>query len=216
MLASATRISSRTKRSQRTAIQLRKTPSQSRSTETVEVILEASAQILEKIGLSHFNTNAIALRAGVSIGTLYQFFPNKDAILATLIRRYEEAMFASFEKAFAVMRGRSLEHSLRKLVRVMVVIHRERPALYRILEAAEDRLMEGTASPSIDEQIKRLMIAMLREHRDKIAVKNIPDAATDLILIVRALVNGALARGETRWTGLEQRVYRAARGYLLG
>ncbi len=214
MLASATRISSKPKRSSKAAIQPRKTPSQRRSTETVEAILEASTQILEKAGLSHFNTNAIALRAGVSIGTLYQFFPNKDAIIATLIRRYEDAMFATFEQAFAAMRGWPLARSLQKLVRVMVAIHRERPALYRILEAAEDRLMEGTASHSLDEQMKGLVITMLREHGDEIGIKNIQDAATDLLLIVRALVNGALARGETRWPRLEQRVNRAVRGYL--
>ena len=60
----------------------RKTPRQSRATATRDAIVEAAARILEADGMGGFNTNAIAARAGVSIGSLYQYFPAKDAILA--------------------------------------------------------------------------------------------------------------------------------------
>ena len=65
----------------------RKKPMQSRSEETIEVVFEAAAQILQARGSEEFNTNAIAKRAGVSIGTLYQYFPNKNAILIAMARR---------------------------------------------------------------------------------------------------------------------------------
>lgn len=65
----------------------RKKPVQSRSEATVEVIFEASAQILQTRGLDAFTTNAIAKLAGVSIGTLYQYFPNKRAILIAMAQR---------------------------------------------------------------------------------------------------------------------------------
>jgi AcrR family transcriptional regulator len=59
----------------------RRNPKQARSRATFDAILEAAAQILERCGPAGFNTNAIAERAGVSIGTLYQYFPDKAAIL---------------------------------------------------------------------------------------------------------------------------------------
>jgi hypothetical protein len=61
------------------------TPASSSPIETVNVILEASARILELEGLRGFNTNTVAAKAGVSVGSLYQYFPNKDAILVALI-----------------------------------------------------------------------------------------------------------------------------------
>jgi AcrR family transcriptional regulator len=68
----------------------RRIPSQRRAQETVAVIFEAAARILQKQGLDALNTNAIAERAGISIGTLYQYFPNKQAILVAMARRQIE------------------------------------------------------------------------------------------------------------------------------
>jgi len=65
----------------------RKKPIQVRSQETIEIIFEASARILQTKGLSEFNTNAVAKLAGISIGTLYQYFSNKNAILIAMARR---------------------------------------------------------------------------------------------------------------------------------
>ena len=63
----------------------RKSPVQARSAATVDAILEAAARILESEGFEGYTTNAIAKRAGVSIGSLYQYFPNKDAVTAALV-----------------------------------------------------------------------------------------------------------------------------------
>jgi AcrR family transcriptional regulator len=65
----------------------RRSPRQARSRATWEAIVEAAAQILERRGPDGFNTNAVAERAGVSIGTLYQYFPDKHAILLAAARR---------------------------------------------------------------------------------------------------------------------------------
>jgi AcrR family transcriptional regulator len=72
--------------SERSGIQRRK-PRQARSLATWEAIVEAAAQILERDGAAAFNTNSVAERAGVSIGTLYQYFPDKQAILAAAAKR---------------------------------------------------------------------------------------------------------------------------------
>jgi AcrR family transcriptional regulator len=65
----------------------RKNPRQARARATVDAVLEAAAQLLERDGEAGFNTNAVAERAGVSIGTLYRYFPDKRAILLALARR---------------------------------------------------------------------------------------------------------------------------------
>lgn len=65
---------------------LRKLPQQERSRTTVSLIVEAALQVLEQSGERGFNTNAIARRAGVSIGSLYQYFPNKQAIVLAISR----------------------------------------------------------------------------------------------------------------------------------
>jgi AcrR family transcriptional regulator len=65
----------------------RRSPRQARSRATWEAIVEAAAQVLERGGAEGFNTNAVAERAGVSIGTLYQYFPDKQAILAAAAKR---------------------------------------------------------------------------------------------------------------------------------
>jgi AcrR family transcriptional regulator len=66
---------------------VRKTPRQQRAKASVEVVLEAAAQVLEAGGRAAFNTNAVAERGGVSIGTLYRYFPDKRAILCALAER---------------------------------------------------------------------------------------------------------------------------------
>lgn len=82
---------------------LRKQPSQTRSLRTLDILLEAAARILETQGEAGLTTNHIAERAGYSIGTLYQYFPSKQAILVALLRRHRERvtreLFALLEAA---------------------------------------------------------------------------------------------------------------------
>jgi AcrR family transcriptional regulator len=82
MLTNKTRVRDGRGRPRKNRLKARKVPAQARSQETVTVILEASARILESDGLRGFNTNAIAERAGVSVVSLYQYFPNKSSTTA--------------------------------------------------------------------------------------------------------------------------------------
>ena len=83
----------------------RKIPTQARSRATVEVVLEAAAQLLESVGARGFNTNAVAERAGVGIGTLYRYFPDKQSILTALARREMEAVNAATASLLARKTG---------------------------------------------------------------------------------------------------------------
>ncbi|MBL8783016.1 MAG: TetR/AcrR family transcriptional regulator [Alphaproteobacteria bacterium] len=90
----------------------RRKPKQSRALATRAAIFEAAAQILEREGEAHFNTNRIAERAGVSVGTLYQYFPDKNAILVQMAR----AEMAALEADGAKRHPDPLRRSLRRLI----------------------------------------------------------------------------------------------------
>ena len=85
----------------------RKQPRQARSAETVRIIVEAAARILEEAGLGGFTTNAVAERAGVSIGSLYQYFPGKDALIGALIVRETSLLIEAWETSLSAMTGRA-------------------------------------------------------------------------------------------------------------
>ncbi|WP_421997228.1 TetR/AcrR family transcriptional regulator [Reyranella sp.] len=98
----------------------RRVPRQARSAETVALILEASAQILEARGLAGFTTNAVAERAGVSVGTLYQYFDDKRAILVALARQEVEATLTELRKATTAPEEATVEGRARAAVRAIV------------------------------------------------------------------------------------------------
>jgi AcrR family transcriptional regulator len=117
----------------------RRIPQQARSAETVALILEATAQVLEAGGLPAFTTNAVAERAGVSIGTLYQYFADKNAILLALARQQMTIGLASIGRALQGESDPSVEGRVRAMVRAMVNAfggrHRARKAVTQAILA---------------------------------------------------------------------------------
>lgn len=141
---------------------VRKTPRQPRARASVDFVLEAAAQVLEATGEAGFNTNAVAARAGVSIGTLYRYFPDKAAILRALALRETEAhrqavvailsegstglapdraMIRAFVRAFA---GRS---QARRIAVSALLAHADHSELAAKFEAVERRTRDGQGRP---------------------------------------------------------------------
>ena len=191
-------------------LKARKAPGQARSLETVGVILEASARILESDGLRGFNTNAIAAKAGVSIGSLYQYFPNKDSIVLALIGSFEKAFHDTVVKAVGDGKGKGLKSRLRLVVRALVSAHYYRPRLNRVLETEEERLGSEADSTAFHESVLQL----LRDHQNEVAVPVSRTTERVVIAILRALVDLGLASGASP-RSTEQRAMRAICGYLL-
>lgn len=104
----------------------RRKPRQARAAETVASIVEAAAQILEKGGLAGFTTNAVAERAGVSIGTLYQYFADKNALLLALGREEMEKALGEVARALQGEIDPSVEGRIRAMVRAIVHAFRGR------------------------------------------------------------------------------------------
>ena len=98
----------------------RKQPVQARSEMTVLAIHEASIQVLLAIGYRKLTTTRVAERAGVSVGTLYQYFPNRQALIRAVLERYLMEMSASIQTDCQKLRGRSLDEIATGMVDAMI------------------------------------------------------------------------------------------------
>ena len=176
----------------------------------MSIILEASARILESEGLRSFNTNAIATKAGVSVGSLYQYFPNKDAIVRALIGGFEEALNDAVMNALLAGRGKGLKARLRLLVRALVIVHYRRTRLNRVLEAEEERL----GSDVEDATFHSIVLELMKGNGHEAAIPI--SAATERVTmtILRAVVDLGLRSGASS-KSTEQRAMRAVCGYLF-
>src|SRR5689334_20025487 len=95
----------------------RKAPHQERSRATVDAILAATARILVKDGYDRASTNKIAAAAGVSVGSLYQYFPSKEALVAALIEKHSAEMLEIFEAQATQLLGAPMDLAVREVVR---------------------------------------------------------------------------------------------------
>jgi len=188
----------------------RKQPAQRRAAETFDAILEAAAHILERDGLTGYSTNAIAERAGASIGSLYQYFPNKDAITRALILREMTALRDQIASIDHSLSGRA---RLQLLVSAAIANQLRRPVLARLLDVEEARLPP-------DENVDRLGRETAEIFRQILSSEDMPEGAggphtaADLIAIIRGMVDAAGRRGEMDPQNLTDRVIRAVNGYL--
>src|SRR5262249_32980811 len=110
----------------------RKRAKQDRARTTVEAILTAAAHILVREGFAAASTNRIAERAGVSIGSLYQYFPGKEAIVAALLERHVRQMLDAAERGLERSASGPLRMRAREMVRMMLDAHAVDPALHRV------------------------------------------------------------------------------------
>jgi AcrR family transcriptional regulator len=121
----------------------RRIPRQARAEETVAAILEGAAQVLEAGGLAGFTTNAVAERAGVSIGTLYQYFSDKSALLRALAEREMRLAIVGVAKALRDEGEAPLEERVRAVVRAIVhAFHGRQRARKAVVQAV---LAQGMA-----------------------------------------------------------------------
>ena len=205
-LTITTRVARLVETLKRARLKPRKLPAQARSTETVNAILEAAARILETKGFDGYTTNAVAERAGVSIGSLYQYFPNKDAITKALIQRETSTLLAEIEALDKSDPARGIF----SLIRAAVAHQLRRPALARLLDFEEARLPLTREVHHVRDSISASLEAMLINDRHT----DIATTARDIVAIVKGIVDAAGERGEQDSQALESRVARAVFGYL--
>ena len=193
-----------------TAIEPRKAPRQARAAATVDAILEASAHILREGGLGALNTNAVALRAGASIGSLYQYFPSKESILAELIRRRHQTMLDAIREITHDTKRKSFSKMVDQLIAAGIAHQLDDAPVSLALEYAEAIL-------PLEKETKALNTAIATEISSALAAHGIADADTaarDVAALTRGMVDAAGLNGETNASSLTKRVTRAVTGYL--
>jgi AcrR family transcriptional regulator len=139
----------------------RRTPRQARAEETVAAILEGAAQILEAGGLAAFTTNAVAGRAGVSIGTLYQYFADKNALIHALALRELQAALTRVRQALRGEIDPSPEGRVRAMVRAIVTAFRGR-------QRARKAVLQAILSQSAGRELLEPVAIFLAEAEGKI------------------------------------------------
>lgn len=137
-------------------VEARKQPLQQRSRQTVTSILTAAAQVFTQRGYANTTTNHIALRAGVSIGSLYQYFPSKDAILMALAEQHVEKAFAAVLEEVRDKRDAPAPVLLRALVDALLRAHQKQPRLHRVI-FEEAHLLDQSFRRRLEELDRRAL-----------------------------------------------------------
>lgn len=191
----------------------RRSPRQERAHETVAVILDAAWQLLQQ-GLSGFNTNRIAERAGVSIGTLYGYFPNKQSILVALARRLLKADRQALADALQAASEQNTD-PVRCIVRALFQRHRLDVGLRRTLLSA----YFGAGLAADDAEQVRAQVAMIAAHPGG-PLGGLSLTEAQLFVISRAVLGVARALTEDAEAlpvsdqALEDEAVRLVRAYL--
>jgi AcrR family transcriptional regulator len=194
----------------RSAISLKKQPHQARGRASISAIVEAAAQLLEMQGLGAVNTNLIARRAGVGIGTLYQYFPSKEAVLAELLRRERRDLICEFEAALDQTLGAGLEPTVLALLRVAADHQLRRPKLGTALEYVERLLPLDQETADINGRIAALVASRL----DQLQIADPELAARDVSALARGMIDASGLAGETDASSVVRRLAPAVLGYL--
>ncbi len=189
-------------------MELRKQPRQDRSRAKVDGILAAAADLCSGPGLDALTTNAA--RAGVSIGSLYQYFPGKAALLAALIRAERANLLEAVERIVCSDAAQSLTKLVDELIEASVAHYLARPALTRTLTLAQSQLPPDPAADEFSARITVLIAARLEE----LAIPGPETTARDVLGILRGMIDAAGAAPEPDRGALTDRTRRAVLGYL--
>ncbi|MEW6363532.1 MAG: TetR/AcrR family transcriptional regulator [Acidobacteriota bacterium] len=177
------------------ATHFRREPRQERARFTIACILKAAAEVIDEAGWSHASTNRIADRAGVSIGTLYQYFADKEAILRRLVEGHHEAVHGVVGETLNRLDdpGVAIEDAMREMFLALVHLHREDPVLTRVLASeVPHRVSSSELKEEAAAYIDRM--ARLLRSRQEVRVRDPLRSAHILAITAEAL---------TRWLAHE-------------
>jgi AcrR family transcriptional regulator len=139
----------------------RKSPVQARSTASVDAILKATVQVLLRVGKEKLTTTRVAARAGVSVGTLYQYFPNKSALLRAALRLQVEEILAEVDKVCVAQRGQPVEQMAEALAVAFLAVKmrdsKKSRALYAVSSDVEGAKIAAGAATRVSNAIVWLL-----------------------------------------------------------
>ena len=168
----------------------RKQPKQERSQATVEAILTATAHILVESGLDAFTTNRVAQLAGVSIGSLYQYFPNKKALLFALAQNHAEQMLQLAQEHLTNVEDLTIAEVIRQILRAAIASHSNKPRLHQVLheQMSRDQVMLIGA----ESQMEQLLRSFLEQRRDQLKPENLDLTVFIISRTIESLIQRAI------------------------
>ena len=202
-------------------IRPRKIASQGRSRATVDALIEATARILVKDGFDKASTNRIAEVSGVSIGSLYQYFPGKEALVAAVIERHQQQIMQTVRNELTQASTQPLDKAMRTFVAVAVAAHRLDPQLHRVLAEQIPRVGKLEKLETFSRENFSLFRAYLEGVRDELAVDDLELASFVCVTTIEALTHNAVlyhskVLTDDRMEALIDEGARLVTGYLKG
>lgn len=169
----------------------RKKPRQERARATVDALLEAAARVLVEDGYEGATTKRVAEVAGVSIGSLYQYFPSKEALVGGLCERLAERVTLLCE-GLRARRGEPLERAVPDLVRGMVAVYAANPRLQRVLVEQLPRLEGLEVLRDAEARMESIIRGELAQLREGLRPQNVELAVFVLLRAVRSVTWSAV------------------------
>lgn len=155
----------------------------------VEAILDATIRVLVERGYEGATTIAIAARAGVSVGSLYQYFPNKESVVAALIERHVGELVACADAALASVGSADPREGVRALIRAGVDAHRINPALHKVLTEQVPRTGHLKAAMNTSRMLTERLATYLIIHSSRLGGRDPKLLAFVVETVVEALTH---------------------------
>jgi AcrR family transcriptional regulator len=184
-------LGSMTAKAARTSV--RRRPKQRRSRQTVEAVLDAVVRLLKRGGSKTITTNRIAEVAGVSIGSVYQYFPDKRAIFTALHQRHVDQIDRMVQTKLVEHAASSIEELVRAMVEAMVEAHATDPELYELLMTEVPHRADGTRDFAVRLHGAFLLAISSRAHELK-KRRDLDKVVFVVTHMVEALSHGAVLR----------------------
>jgi AcrR family transcriptional regulator len=170
----------------------RKEASQGRSRVTVDALVEATARILVKEGFDKASTNRIAEVAGVSVGSLYQYFPSKEALVAAVIERHQQEIKQTVRGELAEVLALPVEKAVRRLIAVAIKAHRVDPRLHHVLAEQIPRVGKLEKLATFNRENYALFRDYLESHRNEVRALDLDLASYICVTSIEALTHNAV------------------------
>jgi AcrR family transcriptional regulator len=193
----------------------RREPQQRRARQTVEAVLDAVVKILKREGFEAVTTNRIAAVAGVSIGSVYQYFPDKRAIFAALHERHIEEIDRLVETKLMEHAASPLDTLMRAMIEAMVDAHASDPELYALLLTEVPHRAEGTRDFAV--RLHGAFRLAIASRSDEFKTRRDLDMVVFVVThMVEALSHGAVLRRPARLSlaAAKEEAVRAVLAYL--
>jgi AcrR family transcriptional regulator len=199
----------------------RKNASQERSRATVDALVEATARILVRQGFDKVSTNRIAEVAGVSVGSLYQYFPGKEALVVAVIERHNQEIMQTVRAELADVASQPLQQGVRMLIAVALKAHRVDPKLHRVLAEQIPRVGKLEKLETFNRENYTLFRNYLESRRGEIRAIDLDLASFVCVTSIEALTHNAVLHhsktlSDQAVEALVDEVARLVVGYLTG